>query len=321
MIKDAGTLKRISMVIPVYNEEGSLPSLSEKIIEVLSTLKAPYEILFIDDGSTDNSLSIIKNLRKDNPQIKLIEMRRNFGKSDALASGFNCVTGDIIITMDADLQDEPEEIPRFITKLEEGYDLVSGWKKNRKDPITKIISSRVFNSVVSLLSGVKIHDFNCGFKAYRREVVENLDVYGELHRFLPALAHQKGFRVDEIEVKHHRREFGESKYGKYGFRRFANFLLDPINVLLLTKYSKKPIHFFGVAGLFSFFIGFIFGSYLTILKIATGTFQGHYPLLIFVALLIIVGVQLVSLGLIGEMISQIIIKSGKDEGKIKNRFI
>jgi glycosyltransferase involved in cell wall biosynthesis len=248
-------------------------------------------------------------------------MRRNFGKSEALALGFNSASGDVIITMDADLQDEPEEIPRFITRLEEGYDLVSGWKKHRKDPITKIISSKIFNSVTSLLSGVKIHDFNCGFKAYKREVVENLDVYGELHRFLPALAYQKGFRVDEIEVKHHKREFGQSKYGKFGLRRFTNFLLDPINVLLLTKYSKKPIHFFGVAGLFSFFIGFIFGSYLTILKITTGTFQGHYPLLIFVALLIIVGVQLVSLGLIGEMISQITIKSGRDEGKVKNRLL
>lgn len=317
----ASTLKKISMVIPVYNEEGALPALTDKILDVLSKMDNPYEILFVDDGSVDSSASIIKHLRTENPHVKLIEMRRNFGKSEALALGFYSVTGDIIITMDADLQDEPEEIPRFITKLEEGYDLVSGWKKNRKDPFTKIISSKVFNAVVSLLSGVKIHDFNCGFKAYRREVVKNLDVYGELHRFLPALAYQKGFKVSEIEVVHHRREFGESKYGKSGFRRFTNFLLDPINVLLLTKYSKKPIHFFGVAGLFSFFVGFIFGLYLTMLKVTTGTFQGHYPLLIFVALLIIVGVQLVSLGLIGEMISQILIKSGNDESKVKNKLM
>ncbi len=314
-------IDKVSFLIPVYNEEESLPDLYNRLIEEIDKLSLEYEILFIDDGSTDTSVYIIKDLREKDPNIKLIEMRRNFGKSEALGVGFKEVTGDVVITMDADLQDEPQEIPNFLAKIEEGYDLVSGWKKERKDPLTKVISSKFFNTLTSHLSGIHLHDFNCGFKAYRFIVTQNIEVYGELHRFLPALAHQKGFSVGELVVQHNRREFGESKYGKLGLKRFTNFLLDPINVLLLTRYMKKPIHFFGVAGLSSFFIGLILGTYLTILKLTTGTFHNQYPLLMFVIMMIIVGVQLVSLGLIGEMISHMSINLSQDESKVKNKLL
>lgn len=295
-------LKKISVIIPFLNEEESLEKLNRKLIDVLCRLQYDWEIIYIDDGSTDNSFEKIRSLRGDDKKIKIIQFRKNFGKSTALSAGFNEAEGDLIITMDADLQDEPSEIPNLIKKISTGYDLVSGWKKNRKDPVIKKISSRIFNSTVSFLTGIKLHDFNCGFKIYRREVVKNIEVYGELHRFLPVLAHEKGFKVGELKVEHNAREFGKSKYGRSGLRRIGNYILDTLNVFLITKYAKKPLHFFGTVGLFMFFAGFITEIYLTYLRFATGSIQNHTPLLLLGILLIIMGTQLVSLGLLGEII-------------------
>ncbi len=292
---------KISVVIPVYNEAESLETLNLKIISIISSLTNNYEIIYIDDGSNDNSFEVLKKIKEDN-SIKIIQFRRNFGKSAALSAGFKEASGDLIITMDADLQDDPSEIPNFIKKINKGCDLVSGWKKNRKDPLIKIISSKIFNFVVAKLTGIKIHDFNCGFKVYRKEVIKNIDVYGELHRFLPVLAHQKGFKISELIINHNKRQFGKSKYGKFGLRRLKNFFLDTINVFLLTKYAKKPSHFFGSLGFLSFTIGFLIGLYITYLRFTTGSIQSRFPLLMLGILLMVIGIQLISLGLLGEII-------------------
>lgn len=294
--------KKISIVIPLFNEQGSLKELNEQIIKVMSTMDYSYEIIYIDDGSTDQSFEELIKIKNNNKNIILIQFRRNFGKAAALSAGFEETTGDLVITMDADLQDEPSEIPNLINKIEEGYDLVSGWKQSRKDPFIKIISSSIFNSTISILSGIKLHDFNCGFKIYKQEVIKSIEVYGELHRFLPVLANQKGFKIGEVKISHNKRKFGESKYGKFGLRRIRNYLLDTINIFLITKYLKKPLHFFGTLGLLMFSVGFTIGLYLTTLRIFTGSIQNHTPLLMLGILLIIIGTQLVSLGLLGEII-------------------
>ncbi len=295
--------KMISLVIPLLNEEESILKLHQKITEVLKKNNYYFEIIYIDDGSTDNSFKKIENLKNSSQdKIKIIQFRRNFGKAAALSAGFKEVDGDLIITMDADLQDEPEEIPKMINKINEGYDLISGWKQDRKDPKIKLLSSKIFNFTVSSLTGIKLHDFNCGFKIYRKEVIKNIDVYGELHRFMPVLAHQKGFKVGEEKVRHNSREHGVSKYGKSGLKRIKNYILDTINIFLITKYSKKPLHFFGNIGLLFFLIGFVIESYLTYLRLATGSIQNHTPLLMLGILLIIIGTQLISLGLLGEII-------------------
>jgi glycosyltransferase involved in cell wall biosynthesis len=295
--------KTISLVIPLLNEEESIEKLHQKITDVLKRNNYYFEIIYIDDGSTDNSFKKIRHLRDNSgDKVKIIQFRRNFGKAAALSAGFKEAECDLIITMDADLQDEPEEIPKMINKIDEGYDLVSGWKQDRKDPKIKLLSSKVFNFTISSLTGIKLHDFNCGFKIYRQEVIKNIDVYGELHRFLPVLAHQKGFKVGEEKVKHNSRQHGISKYGRSGLRRIKNYILDTINIFLITKYSKKPLHFFGNIGLIFFFIGFIIESYLSYLRLATGSIQNHTPLLMLGILLIIIGTQLISLGLLGEII-------------------
>jgi glycosyltransferase involved in cell wall biosynthesis len=295
--------KMISLVIPLLNEEESILRLHQKITEVLKRNNYYFEIIYVDDGSTDDSFKKIKDLKNHSEdKIKIIQFRRNFGKAAALSAGFKEAEGDLIITMDADLQDEPEEIPKMINKINEGYDLVSGWKQDRKDPKIKLLSSKIFNFTVSSLTGIKLHDFNCGFKIYRQEVIKNINVYGELHRFLPVLAHQKGFKVGEVKVKHNSRQHGISKYGRSGLKRIKNYILDTINIFLITKYSKKPLHFFGNVGLLFIFLGFIIESYLTYLRLTTGSIQNHTPLLMLGILLIIIGTQLISLGLLGEII-------------------
>lgn len=311
-------LKKISLIIPFLNEEGSLERLNDKLLKVLYDTGHDFEIIYVDDGSTDRSFEKVKSFSGKNKKIKLIQFRKNFGKSAALSAGFDEAAGSIIITMDADLQDEPEEIPNLINKLNEGYDLISGWKKDRKDPKIKLISSFIFNSTISLLTGIKIHDFNCGFKIYRREVIKNIEVYGELHRFLPVLAHEKGFRVGELKVKHNARKFGKSKYGRSGLSRLGNYILDTLNVFLITKYGKKPLHFFGSVGLIMFIIGFIIESYLTFLRLTTGSIQSHNPLLMLGILLIIIGTQLISLGLLGELIIRLGRK--KETFSIKKKY-
>ncbi len=290
----------LSVIIPLLNEEESIPELNDKIVGVLQKEKIyDYEIIYVDDGSSDKSFEVIKNLRRNNNRIHCIRFRRNYGKSAALAVGFDMAKGRFVITMDADLQDDPEEIPSLIAKLREGYDLVSGWKKKRYDPLSKTIPSKFFNYVTSKVSGVKLHDFNCGLKGYKREVVKSLYVYGEMHRYLPALAHLDGFKVTEIVVKHHPRKYGKTKFG---LSRFIYGFLDLLTVLVTAKYMKRPLHFFGSIGTLILFIGFLVDFYLAVHWFMGDKNLSNRPLLIFGVALIIVGVQFISLGLIGELI-------------------
>jgi glycosyltransferase involved in cell wall biosynthesis len=291
------SIKKISLVIPLYNEEESVNPLSHEIRKALKPLNINYEVLFVDDGSSDKSLNIIKEICKQDRRFKFISFRKNYGKSAALQVGFNHVDGDLVVTMDADLQDDPAEIPNLIKKLDEGYDLVSGWKKKRYDPFIKKISSRFFNFVTQIFSGIKIHDFNCGLKVYRKEVTNDLKVYGELHRYLPVLAHWQGFRVGEVAVVHHPRRYGTTKFGN---SRFFKGFVDLITVTFATRYIKRPMHFFGFFGAFAFMLGLIVNGYLTYLWISGG-YLSNRPMLFLGILLIIVGVQFFSVGLLGEM--------------------
>lgn len=288
---------KLSFVIPVYNEDQSLKQLYAEIIE--NTDDRKYEIIFVDDGSTDSSFEIMQELAKEDKNVKIIRFRKNSGKAAGLQSGFDAITGDIIFTMDADLQDDATEIPSFIKKLDEGYDLVTGWKKKRKDPISKTGPSKLFNSIVSSSFGLKIHDFNCGFKAYRREVIEELDIYGEMHRYIPALAHAKGFKVAEIPVHHRSRKFGKSKYGA---ERYLRGFLDLLTVKLVTGYIHSPLYLFGRIGSTFSLAGILIGLYLTIMKLGFGQPLYNRPLLYLSTLLIILGLQFFSIGLLGELI-------------------
>jgi len=291
----------ISIVLPTFNEEKSIIELVDHLDTVLSAREKPYEIIFVDDGSTDHSVQQIQKARENNSSVKLIQFRRNYGKSAALAAAFKRARGRFIITMDADLQDDPNEIPNLVAKLEDGYDLVSGWKKVRRDPITKRIPSRVFNFFTSKFSGLELHDFNCGLKAYRHSVIKNLHVYGELHRYLPVIAHNHGFRVTELPVNHHKRKFGRSKYGVARFTRGA---FDLLTISFLTKYKKRPLHLFGLWGGITTFFGFIVLFYLSVQKIVYGENLSNRPLLFLGVLLFIVGIQFFSIGLLGEMITE-----------------
>jgi len=291
----------LSVVVPLYNEAESIPELYSQICAVCEKNKTPFEIIYVDDGSTDNSFNILKEIHRKDPRTKIIQFRKNFGKSEALAAGFLAAAGEMVVTMDADLQDDPAEIPELIKKLNQGYDLVSGWKKKRKDPLSKKIPSRLFNFVTSLMTGIRIHDFNCGLKIYRQEVVKSVDVYGELHRYIPALAKLKGFRVGEIPVNHRPRKYGKSKYG---FSRFFNGFFDLITVMFLSKYMKRPLHLFGLMGLFFTLIGTGITIYLIILRITKTAYLSNRPLLFIGVLLVIVGIQFTSIGLLGEMLTR-----------------
>ena len=291
----------ISIVIPLYNEVESLPELYQQIINVVRENKYNYEIIFVDDGSDDGSLDVIKKIRKGDKNVKFISFRRNYGKSAALAVGFEHAKGDVIITMDADLQDDPREIPNLLKKLNEGFDLVSGWKKKRYDPISKTIPSRIFNFVVSTLTGIKIHDFNCGLKAYRKEVTQDIKVYGELHRYLPVLAHWAGYKIGEVVVQHHPRKYGKTKFGA---SRFIKGFLDLLTVMFTTRYFKRPLHLFGSVGIFIFALGFGITFYLSLLKLIENITLSNRPLFILGVMLTIVGIQFISIGLLGEMITR-----------------
>lgn len=297
---------KLSIVVPVYNEVENVEPLYGEIAAAAGPLECRAEVIFVDDGSTDGTTERLRGLHAEHEgdggplRLKVVRLRRNFGKSSALAAGFEVARGSVVITMDGDLQDDPKELPRFLEKLDEGFDLVCGWKRKRRDPWTKVIPSRLFNAVVSLLTGIRIHDFNCGFKAYRRELVSELSLYGGLHRFVPVLAHAKGFRAGEIEVEHRPRTHGRSKYGA---ARFGAGFLDLLTVLLLTGYASRPLHFFGGTGLLSSLGGLGISIYLFVVWLQPGTAPiGSRPLLILAVLLMILGIQLVSLGLIGEMI-------------------
>lgn len=290
----------ISFVVPVFNEAESLHELFDRICFEMDKVGEEYEVVFVDDGSDDDSFERMTLVVAQNPNVKAIKFRRNFGKSVALDEGFKVAQGDIIFTMDADLQDDPKEIPRFLAKLKEGYDLVSGWKQQRKDPVfSKNLPSKLFNFMISKFAGLKLHDYNCGFKAYRKALTKRLTLYGDMHRYIPAMAHAMGFKVAEIAVEHHARSYGRSKYGP---ERFFHGFFDFITVIFLTRYLKRPMHFFGAVGLAFSLVGFGISAYLTVLWFL-GEAIGHRPLLSLGVLLIILGIQSICTGLIGEMIT------------------
>ena len=309
-------MREISIVIPVFDEEGSLRELHGKLTGVLEGMKRSYELIFVDDGSRDASLDILSEIFEADPRVRVLSFRTNYGKSAALSVGFDEACGDIIVTIDADLQDDPAEIPRLVEKMEEGYDLVSGWKVNRKDPVSKTIPSKLFNAVTKWVTGLKIHDMNCGLKAYRSYVTEHLKVYGQLHRFLPVFAHKAGFRVGEVAVKHHPRVHGKTKYGA---GRFLHGFLDLITVVLLTGYTTSPLHFFGRIGIVFSLVGFGINCYLTWLRFSFGNIQGKHPLLMLGVLLMILGFQMISTGLLAEYIAMIG-NRGRDQYSIKARL-
>jgi glycosyltransferase involved in cell wall biosynthesis len=298
----------ISVVIPVFNEHESLPELYQQLRSTLTlTAGGRYEILFVDDGSTDGSFDVIRQLRGQDGRVKGIRFRRNYGKSAALAVGFDHARGGIIVTMDADLQDDPAEIPNLVARIRDGSDMVSGWKRRRRDPLGKTLPSKFFNFVVSVMTGIKLHDFNCGLKAYRAEAAQSLEIYGDMHRFLPVLASMHGYRVSEISVNHRPRKFGKSKYG---WGRFMRGFLDLITVLFMTRYTKRPLHLFGTMGAVVGFVGFVVDAWLAVEKFAFGVPLSNRPLTLLGTLLIIVGVQLVSIGLLAELMVR---NTGRDE--------
>jgi len=293
-------MKNISVVVPVYNEEGTVEELARRLKTVFQKYRYDGEILFVNDGSADATTEKCDRLAKEDGTVRHIHFHRNKGKAAALQAGFEAAEGDFVITMDGDLQDEPDEIPALIAKLEEGWDIVSGWKKKRHDPVTKRWPSKLFNWAARCMSGIKIHDFNCGLKAYRREVVKTIRVYGEMHRWIPVLAKVEGFRTTEIAVTHHPRTSGSSKYG---FSRTFKGFFDFLTVFFLSRFTLRPMHFFGFFGLLSATAGVVVEVIVLIYKYVYGQpFQTHLAMLILGVLLIVLGVQLFSIGLIGEMI-------------------
>jgi glycosyltransferase involved in cell wall biosynthesis len=289
----------LSVVVPVRNEERSVELLYDEVRAALDPLAGEWEAVFVDDGSTDGSFAALTRLHARAPNVRVVRLRRNFGKAAALAAGFRQSRGDVIVTLDADGQDDPAEIPRLLAKLEEGFDLVSGWKTKRRDPWRRRVLSRLFNAVTGRISGIRLHDMNSGLKAYRAEVVRGMPLYGELHRFVPVLAHYRGFRVAELSVNHRAREHGRSRYG---LERYLRGFFDLITVTFMGRYRHRPLHLFGGLGLALGSVGFLICLYLTVLWFA-GQAIGHRPLLTLGVLLVVVGMQFLSLGLIGELIT------------------
>ena len=298
----------LTLIIPVFNEAESLEKLYKEISTVLSDY-SDADIIFIDDGSTDNSFLIICQLADNDSRVRGIQFYKNFGKADALDEGFQLARGDVVITMDADLQDDPAEIPSLVEKIIEGWDVVSGWKKNRKDPANKRIPSKLFNLVTRLLTGIHIHDFNCGLKAYRNQVIKAIDVYGGLHRFIPALAGQKGFRITELIVNHRPREFGDTKYGG---NRFFHGFFDLLTMMFTGKYVDRPLHFFGLLGLSLFLISAGCEFYAIYDKVVNAIpFQIHFALIVFGAMVFGLGLWFFSIGLLGELLIKNVGRSAK----------
>jgi glycosyltransferase involved in cell wall biosynthesis len=289
----------ISVVVPIHDEERSVGLLYEELQAALEPLGEPWEAVFVDDGSTDGSFGALTRLHAAAANVRVVRLRRNFGKSTALAAGFAVADGETVVTIDGDLQDDPAEIPRLLAKLDEGFDLVSGWKTRRRDPWRRRLLSKIFNAVTSRVSGLRLHDMNCGLKAYRAEVVRGLRIYGELHRFLPVLAHYRGYRVAELPVNHRPRAHGRTNYG---MERYVRGFLDLLTVSFMGRYRHRPLHLFGGLGLLLGLLGTVILVYLTVLK-ATGEAIGHRPLLTLGVLLVVVGLQFFSLGLISELIT------------------
>jgi dolichol-phosphate mannosyltransferase len=289
----------ISVVVPVHDEERSVALLYDELRSALEPLERDWEVVFVDDGSADGTFAALTRLHAAERNVRVVRLRRNFGKAAALAAGFAQAGGDVVITIDGDLQDDPAEIPRLLAKLDEGFDLVSGWKTRRRDPLRRRLPSRVFNAVTGWVSGLRLHDMNCGLKAYRAEVVKGLSIYGELHRFIPVLAHYRGYRVAELPVNHRPREHGRSRYG---LERYLRGFFDLLTVTFIGRYRTRPLHLFGGLGLLLGLLGTGILAYLTGVKIA-GHAIGHRPLLTLGVLLVVVGMQFFSLGLLGEMIT------------------
>ena len=291
----------VSIVIPLLNEADSLRPLMEQIRKTLAETGLRFEVIFIDDGSTDGSIAVLEELHGVHDEVTVIQFRRNFGKAAAYAAGFDVAAGRTIITMDADLQDDPAEIPRLIEQIDSGLDLVSGWKKKRFDPLSKTIPSRFFNWVTGRISGIPIHDFNCGLKAFRREVVGDIKIYGELHRYIPVLAHMEGYRIGEIVVQHRPRRFGVTKYG---WTRLLKGFFDLLTVMYLGRYIGRPLHLFGTIGVILSALGVAINAFIAFLWFSTGTIQNRHPLLFLGILLSVLGVQFVCTGLLADMITR-----------------
>lgn len=289
----------LSVVIPLYNEEQNIERLYVGLKKVLESLGQEYEIIVVDDGSTDGSFEALKALHPDDPALKVIRLRRNFGQSAAFSAGFDSARGEIIVTLDADLQFDPEDIPKLLNKMDEGYDIVSGWRVRRQEAFfTRRLPSAVANWLISGITGVRLHDYGCSLKAYRSEVLHNVQLYGELHRFIPALASSMGVRLTEVPVRHEPRRFGKSKYD---LSRTLTVLLDLLTVKFLLSYSTRPMQVFGLLGVVSFAVGFVIAAYLSFLRLVLGSPIADRPLLLLAILLIFVGVQLVTMGLLGEL--------------------
>jgi len=296
--RDEDAPPEVSLVVPGLNEAESLPELAERIHEALDGLRR-YELIFVDDGSTDDTWKVIGELNRKNPAVRGVRLRANFGKAMALTAGFEQARADLVVMMDADLQDDPADLPNFFDKIAEGLDVVVGWKVDRRDPLNRKVLSRIFNGTVGIVTGVKLHDMNCGFKALRKEVLAAIPIYGDLFRFIPVLAQWQGFRIAEVPVKHHARKHGRSRYG---LERILRGLFDLASIVFLTRYSRKPMHLFGLIGLLAAAAGFGVCVYLTVLW-ALGESIGTRPLLMLGVLLIMLGMQFFSLGLIGEFLT------------------
>jgi glycosyltransferase involved in cell wall biosynthesis len=290
---------QVSVVIPLYNEVDNVALLQTRLGEALGALGQPYEVIIVDDGSRDGSFEKLKAWHEVDPHLKVIRFRRNFGQTAAFAAGFDLARGDVVVTLDADLQNDPNDIGALLSKIHEGYDVVSGWRINRRDPfLTRRLPSMLANSLISKVTGVSLHDYGCSLKAYRREVVKGIRLYGELHRFIPAIASWMGVTVAEVPVNHHARKFGKSKYG---ISRTVRVMLDLLTVRFLLSYSTRPLQIFGSLGLLAFALGTLLGFYLSAVKLIGGQNIGERPLLMLAILLVMVGVQLVTMGLLGEL--------------------
>lgn len=293
---------KISIILPVYNEEENLGEMNAEITGVVENMDVEYEIIYIDDGSTDRSFEILSALREENQNIKIIQFRRNFGQTAGLAAGFDYASGDVIITMDSDRQNDPNDIPMLLEKINEGYDLVSGWRFDRQDAwLSRKLPSKIANGLISKITGVKLHDYGCSLKAFRKDVVENLELYGEMHRFIPAIASWMGVRIAEVKVNHRARVAGTSKYG---ISRTFRVVLDLVTVKFLLQYSARPIHFFGGIGLASGVTGFLIAFVMLIQKLFFNVALGDRPLLLLAVLLMFIGIQFITFGLLGELMTR-----------------
>jgi glycosyltransferase involved in cell wall biosynthesis len=300
--RNADPSPRISIVIPLYNEEESIPHLWEQLDKAIANYGQPAEVIIVDDGSKDRSFALLQEIAQQDRRFTIIRFRRNFGQTAAFAAGFAQASGEVVITMDADLQNDPMDIPLLMAKIDEGYDIVSGWRKDRQDRYwDRKLPSMMANRLISNVTDVQLHDYGCSLKAYRREVLDHVHLYGELHRFIPALASQVGGTVTEVPVNHRSRQYGRSKYG---ISRTVRVMLDLINVWFLGSYSTRPIHVFGTLGLASAALGVLVGLYLTFIKLFLGESIGNRPLLLLAVLLVVIGVQLVTMGLLAEMITR-----------------